>query len=259
MIVWLRENSDALRERIAQWRSRGTTCSNVFREPDASWRIAEADGATLFCVPEHSHFRLYFFAENFHALSRALAMLDNAEYVANLPSRGPAPEAFSVAFEAAGFAKIARYRRMFFPQRILKKYGNAEHETPPEFAQSADAEKLYALLSKTFSVYTDYVPAEAEWREIIAGKRVLVRRDATTGEIRACAVFSRTGKKIVLNFWFAQFGGAQVLRDLLRLAESECAPQVQFWVRADNERAIAIYLAHGAQFDNTEDISWLKK
>ena len=258
MIVWHRENTDALRERIAQWRSREAACSNVFREPEASWEISESDGVMLFRVPEHSHFRLYFFAENFRALSRALAMLDDAEYVVNMPSRGTVPEAFSAAFEAAGFVKIARYRRMFFSRRILEKYGNDAHETPPEFAQSADAEKLYAVLSKTFSVYTDYVPAEAEWRRIVAGMRVLIRRDAA-GEVRASAVFSRIGKKIVLNFWFAQFGGVQVLRDLLRLAESECAAQLQFWVRADNDRAIAIYLAHGAQFDNTEDVSWLKK
>lgn len=251
---WRKEDCGALRERLAQWRSRAPECHNVFREPEETWEIAEADGATFFRAREHAHFRLYFFAESFSALTRALASLDAAEYVVNVPARGDAPESLRGALEGANFREIARYRRMFFPRAALLGVEKADDE--PEFAKDTDSEKIHEELLKTFSVRTDYVPEKTEWRKIVEERRVLVRR-ASDGNVRACAAFSRVGRKIVLNFWFATGGGTQVLRDLMRLAAKEGAA-LQFWVRDGNARAISRYLAHGAQFDGLNDLSFLR-
>lgn len=251
---WRSEDRGALRERLAQWRSRAPECHNVFREPEEAWEVAELDGVTFFRVREHAHFRLYFFAESSSALMRAFASLDTAEYVVNVPARGSAPESLRVALEASNFREIARYRRMFFPRATLFRVENADKE--PEFATDADSEKLYEEILRTFSVRTDYVPEKTEWRKIVDERRVLVRR-APDGNVRACAAFSRIGRKIVLNFWFATGGGTQVLRDLMCLAAKEGAV-LQFWVRDGNERAISLYLAQGAQFDGLDDFTFLR-
>lgn len=251
---WRKEDCAALRERLAQWRSRAPECHNVFREPEETWETAELDGATFFRVREHAHFRLYFFAENPSTLTRALASLDVDEYVVNVPARGEAPAPLRIALEDANFREIARYRRMFIPRPALLRFGNTDEK--PEFATGTDAEKLYEVLLKTFSVRTDYVPEKTEWRKIVEAQRVIVRR-APDGSVRACVVFSRIGRKVVLNFWFATGGGTQVLRDLMSLTAKEGAA-MQFWVRDGNERAISRYLAHGAQFDGLNDFSFLR-
>jgi len=260
----LLQNTEEILSRITRIRSLGKEFStNLYAMPDElqSWcerRVAwymESDDVLIVLRADRDIKRLYHAARDHANLAKALTTL-NAEVdgvqIAELLGRGDDTQLCANTYHACCFRDHTTLLRM---SKSMEPSNHPAASSYPCHADAADVFIISDFLGRVLDPLRDHVPTDAEIREAIAARRVLIKR--ASKEIRGILFYEDEAAGSVLRYWYVDPAhsnegiGGQLMREYIRLCQGK--KRISLWVVVDNHGTIEKYQHYGFRFDGLSD------
>jgi len=151
-------------------------------------------------VPEHELFyRLYFYTVDNGHLPEGLNKVKNkipinTPLVCSITGATEYAQNFEPFFREGGFTLRRRMRRFIYIKSEKNDFSGYKGKNNASFAETSDAEEIYAMLIKYFDVYTQAVPEPAMIKENAAMEQIsVIKKD---GGIAALLYYELHGSSL---------------------------------------------------------------
>lgn len=218
----------------------------------------------LIIKQEYYFYRLYILSADYIDMITILKKLPHGEYVLNIPHKGSIVDINAEIIYKAGFNLIGEYHRFYNKAIVegneyLSLYESLPNNNIAQWAEKSDSSQLWSLLSKTFSLYTDYIPTKEELELMILNKQVFVNRD-DNHNIIGTIIFSPKGKSCYQNAWIgdSQYG-VYLMKRLYQYFIENNITHTNFWIRKNNKPVMKLHMNLGAVPDGLVDYTFFKK
>ena len=230
-------------------RARPEPKSNYFfgRLRATAFPLWTCDHSLLFLDREHDFYRVHFVSADLDRAAAIAAAIPQRPLVVDYVTRTDDHAPVDAAFAAAGFAKVATYRRMTNNCLPVRRAAS-----PIAHARTNEADALFAQLCLHFDVRRDRLPSADEFAAWVRDERVLVHRDGA--DIDGYTAYQLRGRRAHWHYLYTRPGSNRavafkLVADFFAEMATHGVTTSTLWVEERNTAVLALHKRLGFVYD----------